>query len=166
MSSPVPDMHAATESRGPPNTSACSSSGHACQPGVPCIAAVSSPHSPSFNVNLRGDIDKQMEAAEAAAVKEGRLEPKDTPSSAAPPKHTWWWRLAHVRGDASMLLPYGMPCGVGCSDQPEGQAVAQPSTASQALHWMHCMCWQHTLLGHCTIWRWQGQCSCALPSCM
>ncbi len=52
----------------------------------------------SFNVDLRGNIDKQMEAAEAAAVREGRMAPEGTiGATATAPKHTWWWRLAHVR---------------------------------------------------------------------
>jgi hypothetical protein len=52
-------------------------------------------HTHSFNVDLRGDIDRQMAAAEAAAMKEGRMAPEGQ-SSATAPKHTWWWRLAHV----------------------------------------------------------------------
>lgn len=52
----------------------------------------------SFDYKLRGDIDKQMDAAERAAVKEGRVSPADPAEFATkgPVKHTWWWRLAHV----------------------------------------------------------------------
>jgi hypothetical protein len=52
----------------------------------------------SFNVNVRGDIDKQLAAAEQAAMTEGRTQAAGLSNSTAkgPIKHTWWWRLAHV----------------------------------------------------------------------
>jgi hypothetical protein len=48
----------------------------------------------SFDVNLRGDVNRQMDAAVDAAVKEGRLDAAATDKGSV--KHTWWWRLGHV----------------------------------------------------------------------
>lgn len=51
----------------------------------------------SFDVNVRGDIARQMDVAVDAAVQEGRL---DAATDKGPVKHTWWWRLGHVSGNA------------------------------------------------------------------
>lgn len=48
-----------------------------------------------FDVNLRGDVNRQMDAAVDAAVKEGRLDAAATDKGSV--KHTWWWRLGHVK---------------------------------------------------------------------
>lgn len=64
------------------------------------------PNDCSFNVDVRGDINRQMAVAEASAAREGRTIPGttsqgplahgDTAKGGSTAKHTWWWRFAHV----------------------------------------------------------------------
>jgi hypothetical protein len=70
---------------------------------TPFLCLLLLPHAYSFNVDVRGDINRQMAVAEASAVREGRMVAGTNTADSASPgtgKHTWWWRFAHVSEQA------------------------------------------------------------------